>query len=59
MGAPSPLHYGDKEPVYTVTLRLAPQEGRLTPSESKRIKKYTKGFAHGEYFFIAQLIIFP
>ncbi len=44
MGAPSPLHYGDKEPVYTVTLRLAPQEGRLTPPGSKRIKKSTKRF---------------
>ena len=33
--------------------RLALQECRLTPPVFESIKKYTKGFAHGEYFFIA------
>ena len=36
--------------VFIVFTRLALQEGRLTPPVFESIKKYTKGFAHGEYF---------
>ncbi len=37
-------------------LRLSP--GRSTHIPVTERKKYTKGFAHGEYFFIVQLIVF-